>query len=341
MKKALTAVLGLAVATSIGAAAQAQDRNIELKFGGWVPPAHPLVPSTQQWGESITRASNGTIKVTVYPSEQLGKAADHYDMARDGIADITLISAGYQPGRFPILEGAALPFLAANASGGTRAMDEWYRKYSPREMRDVKVCALFSHDPGVLHTARKKVVKPEDLKGMKIRPAGATIANLVTMLGGTNVQVSAPESREVLERGVADGITFPWESIFLFRIDSVVKYHLDVPMYLTPLLHVMNTGKYNAMSPAQKKVIDDHCSNEWAEKVSAQWTVYEAGGRAKMMAAAGHDVYKLSDADLALWKKAVEPLTEKWADGVKKAGHDPKVVLDEFKAALKKHNAAY
>ena len=59
---------------------------------------------------------------------------------------------------------------------------------------------------------------------MKIRPAHATIAAFVTQLGGTNVQASAPESREALERGVADAITFPWGSVPLFGIDKVTKF---------------------------------------------------------------------------------------------------------------------
>ena len=65
---------------------------------------------------------------------------------------------------------------------------------------------------------------PEDIKGMKIRPAQSTIGQMVTMLGGTNVQASAPEARDVLERGVADGIFFPWGSMFLFGLDKVTKY---------------------------------------------------------------------------------------------------------------------
>jgi TRAP-type C4-dicarboxylate transport system substrate-binding protein len=73
---------------------------------------------------------------------------------------------------------------------------------------------------------------PTDLKGVKMRPAQSTIGEMVTMLGGTNVQASAPESRDALERGVADAITFPWGSIFLFGIDKVVK-HMDVPLYTT------------------------------------------------------------------------------------------------------------
>ena len=109
---------------------------------------------------------------------------------------------------------------------------------------------------------------PEDIKGMKIRPAQSTIGQMVTMLGGTNVQASAPEARDVLERGVADGIFFPWGSMFLFGLDKVTKYHIDAPLYSTVFTYSMNKAKYDAMSPAQKKVIDDHCTTEWAVKLS-------------------------------------------------------------------------
>ncbi len=113
-----TALVSAAFALGVSAA-QAQDKPVELKFGFWVPPAHPLVPASKDWGDSVTKASNGTIKVTIFPSEQLGKAFDHYDMARDGIADLAYINPGYQPGRFPIIAAGELPFFISNAAGGT------------------------------------------------------------------------------------------------------------------------------------------------------------------------------------------------------------------------------
>ena len=70
-------------------------------------------------------------------------------------------------------------------------------------MKDVKFCFAFAHDPGTFHSRTKKIMVPSDIKGMKIRPAHATMASLVTELGGTNVQASAPEVRDVLEKGVA------------------------------------------------------------------------------------------------------------------------------------------
>ena len=99
---------------------------------------------------SIEKASNGTIKTAIFPSEQLGKAFDHYDMARDGIADLTYVNPGYQPGRFPIIAVGQMPFTFADAKKGTAALDAWYRKHAATEMKDTHFCFAFIHDPGDL-----------------------------------------------------------------------------------------------------------------------------------------------------------------------------------------------
>jgi TRAP-type C4-dicarboxylate transport system substrate-binding protein len=144
----------------------------------------------------------------------------------------------------------------------------------------------------------------------------------------------------MLERGVAQAITFPWGSLNLFGIDKVTKYHMDVPLYVTPFVWVMNKDKYEAMSASQKKVVDSHCTSEWAEKVGSAWADFEIAGRAKIAAEAGHEVYKLTDPQLQAWRTAVAPVEGQWAEGVKKVGGDPKQVLDSLKAALAKYQSA-
>jgi len=332
-----------AAALLVGGAtgALAQDKTFELKLSHWAPPSHPLQKALEEWGASVEKDSGGTIKYKVYPAQQLGKAFDHYDMARDGIADLTYINPGYQPGRFPIIGAGELPFLMTNAKGGTQALDAWYRKYADKEMKDVKFCLAFVHDPGAFHSRSKKIVVPGDIKGMKVRPAHATMATFVTMLGGTNVQAAAPEVRDILEKGVADAVTFPWGSVPLFGIDKVTKYHLDMPLYVTTFAFVFNKAKYNEMSATQKKVIDNHCTPQWALKVAAPWADFEHAGIAKIKAEAGHEVYEPSAAQVAEWKKAAEPLEKTWADNVRKTGGDPDAIMKELKAQLAKDKAAY
>jgi TRAP-type C4-dicarboxylate transport system substrate-binding protein len=335
-------VCAAAVAAMIGSgAAMAQEKTFELKLSHWVPPSHPLQKALEVWGADVEKESGGTIKYKVFPAQQLGKAFDHYDMARDGIADLTYINPGYQPGRFPIIAAGELPFLIANAKGGSQALDAWYRKYADKEMKDVKFCLAFVHDPGSFHSKVKKIVLPSDIKGMKIRPAHATMAEWVKQLGGTNVQSSAPEVRDILDKGVADAVTFPWGSVPLFGIDKVTKYHMDVPLYTTTFAFVFNKNTYNQMSAKQKKAIDDHCTNEWALKVAGPWADFEHAGIAKIKAESGHEVYELTPAQLAEWKKAAAPLEKAWADNVKKVGVDPDAAMKELKADLLKYKAAY
>jgi TRAP-type transport system periplasmic protein len=327
-------------AASIRAPAQAQDAPVNLKISIWLPPTQPIVIAANEWAASIEHASGGSIKSTIFPSEQLGKAFDHYDMAREGIADVTYVSPGYQPGRFPIINAPQLPFTISDGKKGSGAVDAWYRRYAGSEMKDTHFCLAFVQDPGALH-AKKKIVAPEEIRGMKIRPANAVVGEFVTSLGGTNVQASASESRDVLERGVADAITFPWNSLFLFGIDKVTKFHMDAPLYASTFVWVINNAKYDSLSPAQKKVIDDHCTNEWATKIGGEWAAYELQGRDKAKSTSGHVVYPLTPEQLAAWRKAAEPLRASWAESVRKTGADPDAIYAELKESLAKHQAAY
>ena len=86
-------------------------------------------------------------------------------------------------------------------------------------------------------------------------------------------------------------------------------------------------------------MIDDHCSPEWALKVAGPWADFEAAGRDKIKAMPGHDVYKLEPAQLDQWKKVVDPLREKWAADVKKAGGDAEAAWKDLQDAIAKHGA--
>ena len=183
--------LALLLAASV-TPALAQEKTIELKISHWVPASHPLQKALEDWGAAVEKASGGTIHYKVFPAQQLGKAFDHYDMARDGIADVTYVNPGYQPGRFPIIGAGELPFLMSDAKGGSMGLDAWYRKYAGTEMKDVKFCLAFIHDPGTFHS-NKKITVPGDVRSLKVRPADATMGTFVSLLGGANVRRVPPK----------------------------------------------------------------------------------------------------------------------------------------------------
>jgi len=335
-----TTIPGLAALTALACAlpALAQDKPVEMKFGFWVPAQHALAKTGfEPWAKSVEAASGGSIKIAFFPAQQLGKANDHYDMARDGIAEITYVNPGYQAGRFPMFSAGELPFLMTKPGPGSAAFDAWYRKYAATEMKDVKFCFAHVHI-GTLHS-KVAITDPAQIKGMKIRSANGTVAQMMSTLGATNVQVSAPEARDALEKGVADAITFPWNSIVSFGIDKAVKFHTDMRLYAAGFVWAINKPWYEKLSTNQKKVIDDHCNNAWAARVGADWGAAEDAGQEKLEKAPGHTIVKLTPAQLDVWKKAVEPVAAQWIAGADKAGIPGKAALEDLRRELAARNA--
>ncbi|WP_117192428.1 TRAP transporter substrate-binding protein [Rhizobium terrae] len=338
--KALLASAGLAALAATAPVVPAQAAEVELTLSHWVPATHALQPGGMEpWAKSIKDASGGRIQITIYPASQLGAAQDHYDMARDGIVDIGFINPGYQPGRFPIIAAGEIPFLISNAKGGSRALDEWYRQYAAREMKDVYVCMAIIHDPGTLHGIKGPIQVPADLKGKNIRPAHATMARMVNSLGAASVQVPAGEMRELISKGGADMTASPWNSIYTFGLQDVTKHHLDLPFYATTFAFVMNKAKIDGLSAADRKVINDHCTPEWAEKMASKWADAEAAGRQKMIDAGGHTLYKPTPDEVGLWKKATGSLQGEWEAAATKAGIDSKAAWASLSDTLKKYGA--
>ncbi|MFZ2099681.1 MAG: TRAP transporter substrate-binding protein [Oricola sp.] len=329
------------IAFALGLATSASAADVELSLAHWVPGTHPLQTlGMEPWIKSINEASGGRINITIYPAQQLGAAADHYDMARDGIADVSFINPGYQPGRFPIMAAAELPFNFANAKGGVRALTGWYKQYAEQEMGDVYFCMAISHDPGTMH-GKSKILVPDDIKGKTVRPANATEARFVNLLGGASVQVPAPEMREALAKGTADITQSPWESLYIFGADGLVTHHLDMPFYASINAFVINKDKLAGMDEADRKVIEDHCTPEWAEKMSSGWADVEAAGRDKIAADPTHTLYTPSADEKKLWQDAAAPLTDEWKKTISDKGMDPEPILNGLIDELKKYDSYY
>ena len=73
----------------------------------------------------------------------------------------------------------------------------------------------------------------------------------------------------------------------LLGVDKVTKYHIDAPIHTVTFQWLMSPTTYDNMSAAQKKVIDDHCTNEWAGRFADPWADYERAGLEKVKALPG------------------------------------------------------
>jgi TRAP-type C4-dicarboxylate transport system substrate-binding protein len=319
--------------------AWAQDKPIELKFSSWVATVHGhhtgvMVP----WAKMVEEKSGGRLKITIYPGSTLGKAVDHYDLIKDGIADMGFTTPGYTPGRFPLIAVTELPLgLFKSSRGGSLALMSIFDKYFKDEFKDVKVLWFWVHPPGHFHLAKKQVKVLEDLGGLKIRAATPMLVNMVKGLGATPVSIPAPDTYTALERGTVDGTIFPWEAISSFKIAEVLKHHVSSGLYVAPLFTFMNKKKYESLPTDLRKVIDDLSGNWGAEFNGKVWDQNEFVG-IEAIKKAGGTIYTLPAEERQRWLTKLKPIEEEWIKSMEAKNLPGRQLLSDLKEAIKKYD---
>jgi TRAP-type C4-dicarboxylate transport system substrate-binding protein len=315
----------------------AQDKPIELKLSHWTPPAHVNQKVFLPWAEMIEKKSGGKLKVIVFPGAVLGKPADHWDMAQNGVVDITWGTHNYTAGRFPLTSAMDLPFQIKSAKGGSRVLHEFYLKHLQKEHDKVKVLWLQTPAPFQLHMVKKAALTPADLAGLRIRTGGGQLSEIVKALGAVPVALSVPETYNALERGVVEGTILPYEAAKAFKLAEVTKHVVDVRMFTASQFTVMNLDKYNSLPPDLKKVIDE-LSGVWgAEYAGAIWDKGEEEG-IDAIAKAGVQLHKLSDAQRSAWTEKTKSVEVEWVTSMEAKGLPAKQALADLKDLLKKYD---
>ncbi|MCR9126837.1 MAG: TRAP transporter substrate-binding protein [Rhodobacteraceae bacterium] len=322
-----------------GTAAIAQE--VTLKMHHFLPP-QSNVPKLvlETWANNVSEASDGRIKVDIYPSMQLGgRPPELMDQAIDGVADIVWTVVGYTPGRFPTTEVFELPFMMTNARAATRAYWEMFEKHmKDTEFRDVHILATWVHGPGLLHTA-EPVRTPDDLQGMKIRGGSRSINSLLTELGATPVGMPVPAVPEGLSKGVIDGTTIPWEVTAALKVPELVGNHTEFTgnaLYTLTFVLAMNKDRYASLPDDLKKVIDDNSGLEFS--VFTGGTQADADGPARAAAVAnGNTIITLDAAETAVWREASQPIYEQWIADMDGRGLDGQALVDEARMLIDKY----
>ncbi len=340
----LRSVMGLstlALALGMSGSATAADKPVRLRLSHNLPTTNALHYGVMvPWAKSIEDASEGSLKVQVFPAQQLGPAKDHYNMARDGIVDLAFYLVGIEPGRFPIVSAAEMPFLVADNGKGSRAFYEWYQSYAPQEMGDVKVCTMFYDGGGTIHS-KQKIESPSDMAGMKIRSPNVQAANFYRLSGASPIQLSASDAADAVERGVVDAISFPWNLLSALGADRALKYHLDMNFYSLGTAIVMNKASYERLSDQQKAVMDQHCNADWAERLPKAWFDWEQEGRQALMGKSDHVLYTVPAEKEGEWKAAADKVRAEWQATVEKTGADGEAIFADLQKRLESYNAAY
>ncbi len=330
-----TLLAGLSISTA--------NAVVTLKVHHFLPAASSFnVRVIQPWCEKIAKESNGEMVCQIYPSMQLGGTPPQLvDQVKDGVVDVVWVIPTYAAGRFTKSEVFELPFLTSSAKQGSQALWDYVQKNAMDEYKGIKLLFMHTTEGYVLHST-KPVKTLEDLKGLKIRSATRINAKLIASLGATPVQMPLPNVSDSISKGVIDAAMVPWEGVPATKIHEIVKYHLDAPaggprFSNSIFMFGMNQAKYDSLTPALKKVIDNNsglATSAWAGATGFDAIVEPFS---KMAKDRGNTVATLAPAELERWKKASDNVDDDWVKEANGKGADGAKLLEEARALLKKY----
>jgi len=327
---ALAAIVGSAFA----APAQAQ---ITLTFSTWVPPTHHLSVWQRNWAADVEKATAGRVKFQELPKAPAAPPGT-FDAVRDGLVDMSYVTASYTPARHILPLMAELPGAGATAEINSVAYSRIHWKYFQKvgEYKGVKLIAVFTHGPGQMFT-KKPFKTLAEFKGQKIRTGGGVAEAMANALGASSFVKPAPESYELLNSGVADGVFFPFESIASFKLDKVIGQATVFPggLYSSAFGFFMNEDKWNKLPKQDQDVIEKLGGEAAARSNGQSWDRADKVGL-DALKAAGANIVPASPELIAAAKKVSGPIIEDWIKKASVKVPNAKAILDEFHAELKK-----
>jgi TRAP-type mannitol/chloroaromatic compound transport system substrate-binding protein len=250
------------VLAALPAVAQTKGASYSWKMTtAW--PGGPLMDiGAKAFAERLAFFSGGRMKIQVFPGGALGNALKVSETVKNGVAEMGHTWMGYDWGADPttvLFGGYAGSFNSEYMlhwlyEAGGAEMQRQYRE----EKAGIVSIPLFIRTAEVFLHSRKRVKTMEDLKGLKLRTAGAWL-DMSKELGAAPVTTAGGEIYPALERGVIDAVEWGtlWENISP-GFWKVAKYLIipGVHQPTAPFELCINKAVWDKLSGDDKKLIE-------------------------------------------------------------------------------------
>ena len=317
--KCILGTLVMCLSIGLSSSAGAQQKTITLNYSNLLPATHKISLACEEWCKEIEKRTNGGVKITMFHGGTLTPATQAYDGVVKGLSDVAMSVFSYHRGRFPLTEFSDLPIGVKSCVTAAKLFTQYYVKFKPKEMEDVKVMYLHGNPPSVVHTVKKPVSKLEELAGLKMRvtPLGTPIAKA---LGAAPVAMPMGEAYDALSKNVVDGGFFPYEALEGWKLGEVVKISTESWSvgFTSAWYVIMNSKKWDSIPPEWQKAIEQ-VNAEWIERTGKVWDEIDASGKAFSLKQ-GSKVITLSKEEGERWVKAVQPVLNDYVTMAKSKG---------------------
>lgn len=299
--------------------------KVTLKLAHNLERSHVVHQAFEALANDVKQLSDGKMTVRIYPSSQMGNARESMELLQNGALDMTKGSASDLESFDNIYAIYNLPFLFNDQQHFNKVV---FGEIGKEIMDSTKARGFFALSAYVAGTrsfyAKKPILTPDDLKGLKIRvQASPTTIKMIELMGGSPTPISFGEVYTAMQQGVVDGAENNIPSWVQTRHIEIAKVfsedeHASIPDFL-----VISSKTWNALTPEQQQILATAAKNSETHQ-QALWNKIDADTRAQAIAMGGQIV----KVDKAPFRAAVQPLFDDFKKDPKQAA-----LLEKFEQA--------
>jgi TRAP-type transport system periplasmic protein len=205
------------------------------------------------------KAANVDLDIQVYPGASLFKASEQWNALVNGQLDISSFPLDYASGKVRAFGATLMPGLVRSHDRAQRLNDSAFMKDIKAQIDKAGVVVLAdAWLAGAVASKKGCIRKPDDIKGLKIRSAGPTFAQMWQAAGASIVSIPSNEVYNALQTGVAEATDTSTGSFVSFRIYEQVKCVTapgDNALWFMYEPVLMSKKSFNRLNAKQKEVL--------------------------------------------------------------------------------------
>jgi tripartite ATP-independent transporter DctP family solute receptor len=213
------------------------------------------------WAASeIRKRTNGRFDITVFPASQLGNENQLNEALGFGAIDIIYVGINFVAATYPPLGISGAPFMLRDldhwkAYRDSKLFSELVQGYDEKTRH--KITALTYY--GQRHvTANRRISKPEDMQGMKLRVPPAPLFLMFTKsVGADATPIAFSDVYTALQQGLVDGQENPLPTIMAKKFYEV-QSHIVLTGHITEsMVTVIGGHVWNKLTPDERQIFAD------------------------------------------------------------------------------------
>jgi TRAP-type transport system periplasmic protein len=291
--------------------------SIDIKLGHIWALDHPLHKGALKFAADVDKATNGSVKIQVFPASQLGSETQQWEAVATGLQHMTIGASGFKwDSRFTLPD---VPYAIRDMNHLKKFHDSpvWQELTGALiQKAGIRILGNWYQGTRELTTSKKAVRTPADMKGFKLRIPDLEAHRVAwAAIGAHPTPIAFGETYMALSTGTVDGQENPIASIGAMKFYEVQKY-LVLTHHVVQVVNVTVNERFYQGLPAdvQKLLV----------KVAADTAIYEEGlqyeAENNWMKAFKERGVEVIEPDRAAFKKAASTVgsffTEKykWGD---------------------------